>query len=806
MIRNYFITAWRALNRHRNYSLINIVGLSLGLAAGAFSLLYLLEETSFDTFHSKGDRIYRVLTKFKGTNDPDFKFSSNNANGWPVGYALADNFPEVEKSLYLRSTPGYSINYKDGHVDEKIRMASQDFLEVFDFPLIAGDSRSALKNPNSIILTEKMAKKYFPQEDALGKIITANDSVQFTVTGIAQDLPRNSHIQFDMLMSFATYESGKGNRLREEGWFNINMLNYILIKEGTDMKAFEEKAKTLYMDKAGEEFSKFGYVAELAFEPLSDVYLRSEVYNALGPKGRFNDLIILSGITILIIVLASINFINLTTARSVDRAREVGLRKVSGSTRSRLVGQFLSESLLTAFVALLLAFAILGIFLPALNLYTNKTFTLSDWLEWRALTSILALWIVVGLSAGFYPSLVLSRFAPLQVLRGQFKNSTRGIALRRTLVMVQFFISVILIAGVFIISKQVTFMNQQSLGFSKEQVLVVRVGKSAYSTGEKNYPIFKNKLSQHSFVKGVSASNGIPGESGWRGQVAFAEGKSPEESVATEYLAVDYNYPSLLNLQIVAGRDFRNDVTDREDGLLINESTALAMGWGSAENAVGKRILSPSNSPAGIVIGVFKDFHQHGLQERIQPVVMDVESNHLINYLVRFQPGTTQEVVEKAEVVWKELFPGYEFKYTFLDDAFAQQYSGVERLNTMFIGFSVVALIIASIGLFGLSAFIVVNRIKEIGVRKILGAPDFTILSMLSKDFIAWVVVANAMAWPVLYWLGQDWLEGFAYRTSLGIEIFIATLFISLTVTLLAISFQTLQAVRMNPTQALRSE
>ena len=239
MLRNYLIIAWRALNRHRNYSLINIVGLSLGLAAGAFSLLYILEETSYDTTHSKGDRIYRVLTKFKGTNDPDFKFSSNNANGWPVGYALADNFPEVEKSLYMRSTPGYSINYKDGHVDEKIRMASQEFLEMFDFPLIAGDRNTALKNPHAIILTETMAKKYFPREDALGKTITANDSVQFTVTAIAQDPPSTSHIQFDMLMSFATYELGKGTRTRDEGWFNINMLNYILLKEGTDIKAFE---------------------------------------------------------------------------------------------------------------------------------------------------------------------------------------------------------------------------------------------------------------------------------------------------------------------------------------------------------------------------------------------------------------------------------------------------------------------------------------------------------------------------------------------------------------------------------------
>lgn len=803
MLRNYFIIAWRALNRHRNYAIINIVGLSLGLAAGAFALLYLIEENSFDENHIKGDRIYRVLTKLKSAEDSDFSY--NNTNGWPIGYSLADHFPEVEKALYMRSNAGYSINYRGGYVDEKIRMAGQEFLEMFDFPFLEGDRTTALQKPYSILLTETMAQKYFPRQEALGKIITANDSLQFTITGIVADLPRTSHIQFDMLVSFATYEAGNPN-LRNEGWFNINMLNYILVKEGTDIQAFEAKAKSLYMDKAAETFNQFGYVAELAFEPLSAIYLHSETYNALGPKGRLSDVFILTGVAALIIVLAAINFINLTTARSVDRAREVGLRKVSGSTRTRLISQFLSESLLTTLIALLVAFGILSVFLPALNLYANKQFTLSDWLDIRVLISLVVLWLLVGLSAGFYPALILSRFAPLQVLRGQFKNSTRGIALRRTLVMIQFFISVMLIAGVFIISKQVEYMNQQWLGFTKEQVLVVKTGKLGYTIGSEKYPVFKTNLSQNSFVVGVSASNAIPGSNGWRGQVAYPEGKSPTESIDTEYLAVDYNYSSLLDLKIIAGRNFRNDETDRNDGLLINEATALAMGWGTAENAIGKRILSPSGSPAGLVLGVFKDYHQHGLQEKIQPVVMDVESNYLTHYLIRFQPGTTQQVIEKAEAAWKELFPGYEFKYTFLDDAFAQQYQAEEKLTTMFFGFAIVALVIAAIGLFGLSAFIVVNRTKEIGVRKVLGAPDLSILSMLSKDFVRWVVIANVAAWPVLLWLGQNWLEGFAYRTSIGIDLFAATLLISLSVTLFAIGFQAWQAMRMNPTHALRTE
>lgn len=804
MLKNYFKIAWRVLNRHRNYSIINIAGLALGLAAGAFALLYGIEENSFDRFHSKGNRIYRVITSIRANDTPESPFM--NTNGWPIGYTLADQFPEVEDVVYMRSNEGLSFNYKTAYVDEQVRVAGPSFFTVFDFPLIEGDPATALSKPYSLVLTERMAEKYFPNEEALGKMLTANDTIQLLVTGIVANPPSTSHIQFDMLLSLATWEARSGAKIQSEGWFNINMINYIVLKEGVDVAAFKQKASTLYMEHAGDVFKQFGYSATVGFEPLSKIYLHSPVHNALGPKGKFQHVLILSGIAVLIIVLASINFINLTTARSVDRAREVGLRKVSGSGRSRLIIQFLSESMVTTGVALVLAFILLGVALPTLNLYTNKNFVISDWIDIRVILATLALWIVVGLSAGFYPAMILSRFAPLQVLRGSFKTSQRGLVLRRTLVVAQFFISVILIASVLIIQRQVNYMQQQTLGFSKDQVLVVRVGKVAYGSGPEKYPVFKNTMQQNTSVVDVSAANAFPGSNGWRGQVAYPEGKSPEESVDTEYLTVDYNYASLLDLKMVAGRNFRNDATDRADGLLINQETARLMGWGAAENAVGKRILSPSGTPAGLVIGVFQDYHQHGLQEKIEPVVMDLEERHLLYYLVKFQPGATQRVIEQAEATWNTLFPGYEFQYTFLDDAFAKQYESEETLNKMFQGFAIVAVIIAAIGLFGLSAFMVVHRTKEIGVRKVLGAHDFSILSLLSRDFIIWVIVGNILAWPVLIWVGQEWLQRFAYRTSLSPDIFLITLALSLVITLLAISYQAIQAMRMNPTKSLRSE
>jgi putative ABC transport system permease protein len=804
MFKNYVTLALRILNRHRGYSFINIFGLAFGLAAGAFAILYAASEFSYDNFHTKRDRTYRVLTSFTTTDQPEP--SLNNTNGWPIGYVLADEFPEVEKSLYMRSGSGFSLNYNGGYVDEQIRLAGPDFFEIFDFPLVAGDPRTVLSKPFSMVLSERMAQKYFPKEDPIGKILTANDSIQFTITGLSKNPPSNSHIQYDILVSFATWEDGRSNQMRSEGWFNINMLNYIVLREGVDVNAFKNKARSLYMDKAGEQFKEFGYVAELAFEPITETYLYSSVFNPLGPKGKFQDLIILCSIAGLIILLATINFVNLATARSIDRAKEVGLRKTSGSTQARLIYQFLSESLVTTLISLLLAIVLLSLALPLLNIYTEKNFIPTDLIDFRLIGSMLLLWIIVGLAAGFYPAWILSRFAPMQVLRGNFKTSTRGIALRRSLVVAQFFISAILVSAVFLVGRQLEFMQSHSLGFNKEQVLVVKTGKLAFSVGVEKYPVFKSLMLQEAPVMSVSASNGVPGTNGWRGQVAYAEGNSPEQSVDTEYLAVDADYVSLLNLKLLTGRNFKNDEADRTDGLLINEATAIAMGWGTAENAIGKRILSPSGTPAGLVLGVFKDYHQHGLQEKIQPVVMDLQEEFLSYYLVRFQPGTTSEVVALAEKAWKSLYPGYEFKYTFLDDAFAQQYQSEEKLGDMFFGFASMALLIAAIGLVGLSAFMIVHRTKEIGIRKVLGAKDLSILSLLTKDFVLWVVIANLLTWPLLYWLGNQWLEQFAFKTSPGIELYIWPLGMSLLITLLAISFQALRTIRMNPTQALRAE
>jgi putative ABC transport system permease protein len=804
MIRNYITIALRIMKRHLTYSFINVFGVALGLAVGAFALMYIIEETSFDKFHSKRDRVYRVITKLKSPDNRDFSFS--DANGWPVGYALAESFPEVETSLYMRASTGFSLNHGGGYVEEQTRMAGPEFFDIFDFELLEGDKNSALRRPFSMVISERMAAKYFPNEKALGKTLTANDSIPFAITGVAKNPPRTSHIQFDILISFSTWESGRGDGIKNEGWFNINMLNYVMLKEGTNFQEFQAKAKSLYMDKAEATFKEFGYEAEVAFEPLNGVYLHSAVNNSLGPKGRLTDVFILSAVALLVIVLASINFINLATARSVDRAREVGLRKVSGSTRGKLIGQFLSESVITSLFSLMFAFGLLGLALPLLNLYTGKHFTLADWSDWRVAAASVSLCFTIGVLSGFYPALVLSKFAPMQVLRGAFKTTARGVALRRSLVVVQFFISVILIASVLIIGRQLNYMNEQSLGFNKEEVLVVETGKLAYSVGTEKYPLFKSIMSSHSFVKSISASNGIPGTNGWRGQVAYPEGKSPEESVDTEYLAVDPDYVSMLGLEIIAGRDFRNDEADKKDGLLINEETARVMGWGTAENAVGRRILSPSSRPAGVVVGVFKDYHQHGLQEKIQPVVMDQESHYLMYYLVRFQPNATRKVIEKAEATWKQLYSGYDFKYTFLDEAFAQQYQSEEKLSKLFLGFAVLAVVIAAIGLFGLSAFMIVNRTKEIGVRKVLGAPGYSIVALLSKDFLVWVAIANVMAWPALYWIGKNWLERFAYRTEIGMDLFLSTLLVSVVITILAISYQAIQAIRMNPVESLRSE
>lgn len=802
MLLNHFKIAFRALLRFRSYAIVNILGLSLGLTAGIFMLVYVLDEFSFDQFHTNKDRIFRVETAFFNTASGS-DGGTNDANGWGVGTALR-SYPEVEKVMYSRGASFLLINFEGRRIREQMHFASPEFFEIFSFPLVSGNAATALAAPYRIVISERLADKYFKNGDALNKTITMNDSLEFVVSGVMKNIPPNSHIQSDAIISFETFTAMTPFDYNG-GWGNINIRNYVLLRENVDVAALQAKVKTIYLEKAGETMKNWGVEAYVKLAPMADLYLTSKS-NGWGPLGSLDRLILMSGIALFVIILACINFINLTTARSVYRAKEVGLRKVVGSNRWSLVRQFLSESLVLVIIAFVLSFAFLGALFPFFNELVNKNYGLASLAHWQVIGGSVVLVIVITVLSGYYPAWVLSALRPAEVLKGKMYSGTRGLQLRRFLVVFQFFISVGLVLGTLIVLNQLNYMQQQSLGFAKDEIIVVNAARARASSAE-GFNTFKNELKNLSFIENVSYANSLPGTPGWTGQVSFVEGKPADQSISVEYMAIDDQYLPTLDLQLIAGRNF--DISrsaELSDGLILNETAVAMYGWTSAEEALGKRIASPSGYPAGEVIGVVKDYHQVGLQREIGPMAMDYNPGSSYLFAVRYKAAKTQEVIKQLQASWRKHYPGYDFNYFFLDEEFEKQYQSEQRLASVFGLFAVITIVIAVIGLLGLVSFMITSRTKEIGVRKVLGADVFSITTLLSKEFLTLVVIGALLAFPAVFYFSQQWLETFANRAPLNPLVFILTFIIAVVVSFVTISFQTVRAAMADPVDTLRYE
>lgn len=798
MLSNYLKIAFRSLMRFKGYAFINLFGLALGLTAGILIMVFVLDELSFDQFHTKRDRIYRANTAFFTGEEPQ---GANDTNGWAIGKIIEKDYPEVEAVLYARFS-GLHINQDDKRFRERSFFASQEFFEIFSFQLLKGDPHTALKEPYSVVLSEKLAAKLFPGTDAFGKTILMADTLNMLVTGIMKDIPSQSHIQSEMFLSFSTYTTLVPEFSYDGGWGNINMRNYVLLREGADFAAFAEKSKNIYTERAAEMLKNWGTKAYVTYDALPDIYLRTGNGNGMGPKGSIDRLYLLSGIAFFVILLACINFINLSTARSVFRAREVGLRKVVGSSRSTLMAQFLSESFVLTALSLLLAIGFVVMLLPLFNQLLGKDYGLSVLTQGSILTGIGILLIGITLLAGYYPAWVLSGLRPSQVLSGKMQTSQRGAALRRFLVVLQFFVSVTLVTGTLVVIDQLTFMQNEDLGFTKEQVLVVN---SVRINGPQGKEALKNEIANLAMVKGVTLAQQVPGTRGWQGQIAYPEGKSGDDAVSVEYMGADENYIDLMGLEIIAGRGFSKDHPDElENGLVLNEEAVTTFGWGSPAEAIGKRITSPSDHPAGIVIGVIRNYHHDGLQQKFAPLTLDYFPGYL--FAIRYQAADTKELLSTLEAMWNKAYPGYEFTYFFLDEQFEKQYQSEQKLARVLGLFSILTIIIAVIGMIGLVSFLVVSKTKEIGIRKVLGASVTSISTLLSREFLALVVVAGVLAVPVTWYLASGWLEGFAFRTTLSPFLFVGAVIVSVLVALLAVSFQTIRAAMADPVDSLRYE
>ena len=795
MIKNHIHIVLRQFRRHKGFAAINLGGLAVGLAACLLIGLYVQDELAFDWFHEKGSRIYRL---------------GGASVGWPYGRLIESEYPEVEDVVYMRTYPTYSIQQGGNHYFERMFYADEGFFSLFDFPFVEGNPETALEEPQSLVLSDTLARKFFGRAAALNKILLlGEDSLPFTIKGVV-DVPRRSHIQFDVLLSFDTLRVTYPEMFEEEmaqGWLDLNVINYVLLREGADARALQSKIRDLPQKHAGEYLERWGATYHLSLEPFNDIYLRSDNGNWLGPKSDIAYVYLLIFVGVFLLVIACVNFVNLSTARSMERAKEVGLRKVVGSTRGALVRQFLAESLAMCLLALVLALGLAVVFLPYFNSLAAKMFTLRDLLIPQMAGILFILVLGVGILAGLYPALSLSSFQPAESLKGRFMTGRRGAKLRKALVVFQFALSGALIIGTFVMLSQLRYMQVQDLGFDAEQVMVLDARRAPGQEMSRRIDVFKQELAAHPAVQMVSSTGAVPGRSGWRGQISFPEGWAKNKSISLEYVPVDFNFIGTLGLKLAAGRDFdRSFATDKGTAVIINEEAVAAAGWESAQAAIGKGFASPgSGKPEGQVIGVVEDFHQHGLREPIGPMMFGIRSPNSL-FALRFHAAEAASVVAHIKKTWSRFFAGYPFDFFFLDEDFAREYGQEQRLMRIFATFTILTILIAALGLFGLSAYSLQQRTKEIGVRKMLGASVIDIAALLSRDFLKLVFIAFVIAAPAGYFSMQRWLQSYAYRTGIGIGIFLGGAALMMMVALVTISYQAVKAALTDPVKSLRYE
>jgi putative ABC transport system permease protein len=795
MLKNHIRIVLRHFRRHKGFAAINLGGLSVGLAACLLIGLYVQDELAFDRFHEKGSRIYRL---------------GGASVGWPYGRLIESEYPEVEDVVYMRTYPTFSIEQGENHYFERMFYADDGFFRMFDFPFVEGDPETALAEPNSLVLSDTLARKLFGQDHALSRtVLLGEDSLPCVVKGVVS-VPRRSHIQFDALLSFETLRVVAPEMYEEEmsqGWLDLNVINYVLLREGADAQALASKIHDLPQKYAKAYLDRWGSNYQLNLEPFDDIYLRSEYGNWLGPKSDIAYVYLLIFVGVFLLFIACVNFVNLSTARSMERAKEVGLRKVVGSTRGALVRQFLVESLVMCLLALILALGLAVVFLPYFDKLAAKMFTVRDLLIPQMAGVLSVLIFGVGILAGLYPALSLSSFRPVESLKGRFMTGRRGVKLRKALVVFQFALSGALIIGTFVMLSQLRYMQRQDLGFDAEQVIVLDARRAPGQEMSHKVDVFKHELTSHPAVQLVSSTGAVPGRSGWRGQLSFPEGWAKNKSVSLEYIPVDFDFIKTLGLKLVAGRDFDPSfATDKDAAVIINEEAVAVVGWESPQASIGKGFASPgSGKPEGRVIGVVEDYHQHGLREEIGPMMFGIRSYNSL-FAMRFHAQDAASVVSHVKKSWAQFFAGYPFDFFFLDENFAREYGQEQRLMRIFGTFTILTILIASLGLFGLSAFSLQQRTKEIGVRKMLGASILDIAALLSRDFLRLVFVAFVIAAPIGYFTMHRWLQNYAYRTGMKIGVFLEGAALMMVVALVTISYQAVKAALTDPVKSLRYE
>ncbi len=816
MFLNYFKVAFRNLSRTKGYTLITLSGLAIGITACLLAFLYIQDELNYDRFNEKSERIFRIATHMV-REGREINFIGA---GSPAAKTMMEEFPEIENAVRFRDEGSVKVQvgasvFREG----KVIYSDPSFFDVFSVPLLKGDRGAVLKAPRTVVLSRTTAEKYFGSTDPVGKMLRIDDQADWQVSGIFADIPRTSHFHFDLIVSFSTLDLTTIPTM--SSWMSFNFQTYLLLRPGASASDLEAKLPLLFATHLAPEIKQFMGTSlddfmtkakmklDYSLQPLAAIHLRSNYDGGeFEPNSDIKYIFLFSAVSLFILILAIINFINLSTARSISRAKEVGLRKVLGSFRLDLVKQFLTESLVLCLLAMAIACLLTVIVLPLFNSLTAKELAVSALANPAAIAVIMALTLLVTILAGAYPAFLLSAFRPAAILRGHAGSATGKGRLRRGLVVFQFAVSAVMIIGTLVVFRQLHYIQYKKLGFDKEHVLILRQCHLLGSHAE----TLKQEVMRIPQVASATLSSFLPVPSARaRLPIARSDNPNPRQAFPVSFWRIDEDYIDTLGMKIVAGRNFSAQLGGEARAILINQAAVRHFGL---KKPLGQTLIMmdmDAEKPGAMVqvpctiIGVVEDFHYESLREAIAPLVLRREQSRG-NLVMRLKPGPIASVIKTLKGKWTALLPGEPFEYAFLDESFDALYTSEMRIGRIFAVFAALAVLIGCLGLFGLASFSAAKRTKEIGVRKVLGATAREMALLLVRDYVMLVTLANLIAWPVAYYLMQRWLQNFAYRTSLSITLFIFSGLLGLAIALLTVGYQAVRAARANPVDSLRYE
>jgi putative ABC transport system permease protein len=793
MIRNLFVTALRNFAKDKGYSLLNILGLTIGITFSLLLIFYVIDELSFDRYHEKADRIHRIVSYVQEPEN-SMKWASTQ---YPLGPALKRDYPEVEQSVRFVGADRRLYKYGEKQFyEEKIYYADSNVFDVFTYPFVEGNAKTALMTPNSMVLTQTLAEKYFGKgKGAVGESLRTNRGEVFKITGVVKDVPKNSHLIFNALISTSTLGPDFSN-----SWGQFNYFTYVLLRPNINTAAFEKKLLPMYDKYIAPIFAKFNIKIQYGAQPVTDIHLKSQVTGEPEELGSMSYIYIFSSVALFMLLIACINYMNMATARSSRRAKEIGIRKVSGSTKGQLVAQFLVESTLITAISLLLSLGIIFLLLPVFNTLAGKFITFGSLFTPQAIGIMIGVVVLVGLLGGSYPAFYLARFQPITVLKGALAKGSSNVTLRRALVVTQFTISMVMLICTWVVYGQLQYMRNKDLGFSKDHVLSIQVDGQGL---ESKISSFKNEIAKNTNVVSVSTGQATPGSNFINFNLYSIESKNGFIDKGIDTYGIDENYLKTLNIQMAKGRNFTG-LPDTLRSIIVNESMVKDFDW---DEPIGKKVKFPGDTSGYYleVVGVMKDFHARSLYDSISSLILYYRPNSFL-VQARVAPGKAPQALASIENTWKQIFPEMAFRYSFLDKDYNTQFAADQKRGKIFTSFSTLTIIITCLGLLGLIAFTTEQRKKEISIRKVMGAGTPHIVSLIARNFVLLVGVSCIIAFPVAYYFMNKWLDVFPYKEGLKISTFILSALAVLVIALLTVSFHTIKVALTNPVKSLRTE